>query len=173
LIVFGAVTRHLSFTKAAAELMVTQAAVSRQIQTAEDHLGVRLFDRLYREIKFTPEGTNLFNAASMGLGHLANVSDSLRREIDDVDITISSSVTVASYWLMARIAKFRAKFPNVDVRLVASTKVRDLSTTGLNLTVRYGKGTWPDVEMGLMFNNDIFPVCTPLYLEKHGPLQSA
>ena len=97
LIVFEAVTRHLSFTKAAAELMVSQAAVSRQIQTAEDHLGVRLFDRLYREIKFTPEGTNLFNAASMGLGHIANVSDSLRREIDDVDITISSSVTVASY----------------------------------------------------------------------------
>ena len=57
---------------------------------------------------------------------------------------------------MARIAKFC-----------------DLSTTGLNLAVRYGKGTWPVVEMGLMFNNDIFRVCAPSYLEKHGPLRSA
>jgi len=170
LIVFEAVARLLSFTKAAAELRVSQAAVSRQVQLLEDNLGVRLFERLYRTIVPTVQGTALFNAVSMGLGHIANTSDELRRKIDTADITISSSVSFASYWLMSRIAKFRAEFPNVDVRLVAYAKVRDLATTGLDFAVRYGKGTWNDVSVDLMFGNEIFPVCSPAYLKKHQPL---
>lgn len=69
---------------------------------------------------------------------------------------------------MARIAKFRAEFPNVDVRLVASAKVRDLSATGIDLAVRYGMGPWDNVISDRMFGNDIFPVCSPQYLEAVG-----
>ena len=172
LVVFEAVARHLSFTKAAKELRVSQAAVSRQVQLAEDHLGVRLFDRLYREIKLTAQGRALFDAVSMGLGHIAHVAEELRREIDFADITISSSVTFASYWLMSRIAKFRAQFPDIDVRLVASARVRDLATTGLDFAVRYGRGSWPGADTDLMFGNDIIPVCAPSYLKAHGKLRT-
>lgn len=172
LVVFEAVARHQSFTKAARELRVSQAAVSRQVQVAEDHLGVRLFDRLYREIKLTGPGQALFDAVSMGLGHIAHVAEELRRQMDFADITISSSVTFASYWLMSRVAKFRAQFPEIDVRLVASAKVRDLATTGLDFAVRYGRGSWPGAAADLMFGNDIIPVCAPAYQKIHGPFRT-
>lgn len=171
LIVFEAVARHQSFTKAAAELQVSQAAVSRQIQLMESYLGVRLFERHYRAIELTRQGTMMANAVSMSLSHIAHVTDDIRQQTSvDADIVISSSVSFASYWLMSRIAKFRAQFPNVNVHLVAYAKLRDLSSTGLNFAVRFGKGTWEGVSADLMFGNEIFPVCSPRYLEKYGPI---
>lgn len=170
LVVFEAVARHLSFTEASRELRVSQAAVSRQVQLAEDHLGVRLFDRLYRQIKLTAQGQTLFNAVSMGLEHIAGAAEGLRREIDRADISISSSVSFASYWLMSRIATFRAAFPDIDVRLVASARVRDVAASDVDFAVRYGRGTWPGVTADFMFGNDIFPVCAPSFLAEHGPL---
>lgn len=87
--------------------MVTQAAVSRQIQVAEDSLGIRLFDRQHRKIKLTESGVSLFNSISMGFEHIARTCDEIRIDEGSADITISSSVTFASSWLMSRIAKFR------------------------------------------------------------------
>ena len=170
LVVFEAVARHLSFTLAAKELRVSQAAVSRQVQILEDRFGTPLFTRLYRAIELTPEGREFHKAVSVGLGHIANAADEVRREQDRADVTVSSSVTFASYWLMSRIAKFRAQCPEVDIRLVASAKVRDLTATGIDLAVRYGRGTWPDVTADLMFGNESFPVCAPAYLKHHGPV---
>jgi len=171
LIVFEAVARHQSFTKAATELQVSQAAVSRQIQLIESYLGVRLFERHYRAIELTRQGAMMANAVSISLGHIAHVTDDIRRQTStDADIMISSSVSFASYWLMSRIAKFRAEFPSVNVHLAAYAKLRDLSATGLNFAVRFGKGTWEGVTADRMFGNEILPVCSPRYLEKHGPI---
>ena len=171
LIVFEAVARQQSFTNAAAELMVSQAAVSRQVQVAEDALGVKLFDRQHRKIQLTQPGTFLFNSITMGLEHIARTCDEIRIGEKAADITISSSVTFASFWLMSRIAKFRAQFPGVDVSLVASAKVRDLGTSGLDFAIRYGKGAWPNAKVDFMFGNDIFPVCSPAYYETHQPMK--
>ncbi len=173
LVVFEAVARHLSFTAAADELKVSQAAVSRQVNVLEQHFGVSLFDRLHRTIKLTRQGEALDKAVSVGLEHIASAADALRREQENSDITVSSSVTFASYWLMSRIAKFRAQFPDVDIRLVASAKVANLGATGIDLAVRYGRGQWPGVEASFMFGNEIMPVCAPGYLEAHGPLNNA
>ena len=94
LIVFEAVARHQSFTKAATELQVSQAAVSRQIQLIESYLGVRLFERHYRAIELTHQGTMMANAVSISLGHIAHVTDDIRRQTStDADIMISSSVS--------------------------------------------------------------------------------
>ncbi|MEK9671183.1 MAG: LysR substrate-binding domain-containing protein [Rhodospirillaceae bacterium] len=169
LIAFEAVARHQSFTKAAAELLVSQAAVSRQIQIAEDSLGVKLFVRHHRKIELTRQGSALFNAASMGLEHIAHTCEEMRMGEERADITVSSSVTFASFWLMSRIAKFRAEQPEVDVRMVASPRVRDLGLSGIDFAVRYGSGNWPNTAADLMFENDIFPVCSPAYLDIHGP----
>ncbi len=170
LVVFEAAARCLSFTDAAKELSVTQAAVSRQIRLLEDHIGTVLFHRLHRAIALTARGEEFQQAVTIGLEHIAHAADDIRSESDGADITISSSVTFASYWLMARIAKFRAQFPDVDVRLVASAKVRDLGPTGIDLAVRYGKGAWDNVSSDHMFGNDIFPVCSPSYLEESNGL---
>ena len=172
LVVFEAAARHLSFTRAAEELRVSQAAVSRQIQLIEDHFGVPLFRRLYRAVELTPEGQTLQSAVAVGLEHIARGADEIRSLRDGADITISCSVTFASYWLMSRIAKFRAEFPDVDIRLVASAKVKDLAITGIDFAVRYGRGSWPNVTADYMFGNEIFPACAPRYLETHGPLDT-
>ena len=171
LVVYECAARHLSFTRAAEELRVTQAAVSRQVQLLEAHLGVRLFERRHRAIELTPQGQHFQQAVSIGLAHVASAADELRRELDTADVTISSSVTFASYWLMSRIAKFRAQFPEVDVRLVASAKARDLATTGIDLAIRYGRGEWPGAVADKMFENEIFPVCAPSYLGERAPLE--
>lgn len=165
LVAFEAAARHTSFTRAAEEFGLTQAAVSRHIQILEDHLGVTLFHRRHRSVSLTAAGEHLFRAVSIGLGHIASAVDELVQERDAADVTVSCSVTFASYWLMARIAKFRAQYAEIDIRLVASAKARDLGASGIDMAIRYGRGGWDGVTAERLFGNDVFPVCAPSYLE--------
>src|SRR5919108_4700152 len=146
LVVFEAAARHLNFTRAAQELNVTQAAVSRQIQILEDHLGTQLFQRQPRALKLTVPGLRLFKSVTMSLEHIANTVMDIRRVGPKADVTIATSVTFASYWLMAHIAKFRAVNPDIELKVVASAPVSDLAAAGIDLAVRYGSGKWPGVE---------------------------
>ncbi|MEM7223173.1 MAG: transcriptional regulator GcvA [Pseudomonadota bacterium] len=166
LVMFEAAARHLNFTKAAKELRVTQAAVSRQIQLLEDHLGIDLFRRMPRDLQLTPAGHRFQAAVTMGLEHIANTASELRRFRRGDEVTISTSVTFASYWLMSRVAKFRAANPEVELRLVASAPVSDLAAAGIDLAVRYGKGDWPGAEAIHLMDNEVFPVCAPGYLNQ-------
>ena len=170
LVVFEAAARHLNFTRAAAELSVTQAAVSRQIQGLEAHLGVALFHRGHRTLKLTRDGARLHKAVTMGLEHIADTAAEIGRVRNPWEVTVSSSVTFASYWLMSRVAKFRAAHPEVELRLVASAPVSDLVSAGIDLAVRYGRGAWPGMEAIHLLDNEIFPVCAPSYLNGRPPL---
>ncbi len=170
LVVFEAAARHLNFTRAAQELSVTQAAVSRQIQILEDHLGALLFQRMPRALRLTPAGTHLFKSVTMSLEHIAATVMDIRRVGPKADVTVATSVTFASYWLMAHIAKFRAVNPDVELKVVASAPVSNLAAAGIDLAVRYGSGRWPGVEAIHLLDNEIFPVCAPNYLEGHKPL---
>ena len=165
LVVFEAAARHMNFTRAARELEVTQSAVSRQIQLLEDHLGIALFQRQSRGLVLTREGERLHRAVAMGLEHIANVAADLRRNRGPGELTVATSVTFASYWLMARIAKFRAAHPEIELRLYASAPVYDLPAEGIDIAVRYGAGEWPGVEATRLFGDEIWPVCSPRYLE--------
>ena len=173
LTIFEAAGRHRNFTAAARELNVTQAAVSRQVQVLEEHLDVKLFIRLHRGLEFTEPGRQLHEAVSMGLGHIANAVGDLRPDTASAAVTISSSVTFASYWLLSRIAKFRAQFPDVDIQLVAAAKVRDLAATGIDFAVRYGDGHWLNVASDKLFGNETIPVCAPDYLDQSAPSSGA
>ena len=170
LVVFEAAARHLNFTKAARELGVTQAAVSRQIQLLEDHLGASLFYRRPRALKLTREGQQLLKAVTIGLEHIANTAVDIRRRQDSSEVTVASSVTFASYWLMTRVAKFRAAYPEIELRLVASAPVSDLAVAGIDIAIRYGAGRWPGVEAVHLLDNEVFPVCSPGYLEGREPI---
>ncbi len=163
LVVFEAAARHLNFTRAAKELGVTQAAVSRQMQLLEEHLGIQLFQRSPRSLKLTAGGQRLHKAVTMGLEHIAGTAAELRRNGPQADLTVSSSVTFASYWLMSRVAKFRAAHPEIELKLVASAPVSDLASAGVDLAVRYGAGRWPGVRSTRLMDNEIFPVCAPSY----------
>jgi LysR family transcriptional regulator, glycine cleavage system transcriptional activator len=173
LLVFEAAARHLNFTRAAQELSVTQAAVSRQIQIIEEHLGTLLFHRMPRALKLTPAGTHLSKSVTMGLEHIASTVTDIRRVGSKADVTIATSVTFASYWLMAHIAKFRALNPDIELKVVASAPVSNLAAAGIDLAVRYGTGAWPGVEVIHLLDNAIFPVCAPSYLQGRKPLRTA
>ena len=164
LVVFEAAARHHNFTRASEELQVTQSAVSRQIQLLEDHLGTSLFQRRSRGLELTPEGERLHRAVAMGLEHIANVAADIRRHRTPGELTIATSVTFASYWLMARLANFRAAHPEIELRLVASSPVYDLTAAGIDLAICYGEGKWPGVEAVRLFDDEIWPVCAPRYL---------
>ena len=169
LITFEAAGRHLNFTHAGSELNVTQAAVSRQIKVLEEDLGLALFNRLHRGLELTTEGRHLHTSVTMGLEHIANTANELRTGSRTAGITISCSVTFASYWLLARIASYRNHYPDTDIKLLAAAKVRDLIAKNVDLAVRYGKGNWGNVVADHLFDNYVFPVCSPTYLDKHGP----
>lgn len=171
LVVFEAAARHLNFTHAAKELGVTQAAVSRQIQTLEHYFGTTLFRRQPRALQLTPAGRRFQTAVTMGLEHIANTAMDLVRSKGTGDVTVSTSVTFASYWLMSRVAKFRVFHPEVELRLVASAPVSDLVIAGIDLAVRYGRGRWPNVDSISLLDNEVFPVCAPSYLKGKEPLR--
>ncbi len=170
LVTFEAAARHRNFTRAADELGVTQAAVSRQIRSLEDHLGVAVFRRAPKGLQLTRDGRRLYQAVTMGLEHIAATAADIRRVRGDAEVTVSTSVTFASYWLMSRIAKFRAAYPDIELRLVASAPVANMAVAGIDLAVRYGDGRWPGVEATHLLDNEVFPVCTPGYLEGRPPL---
>src|SRR5262245_2343046 len=171
LVVFEAAARLMNFTRAAQELSVTQAAVSRQIQLLEDHLGTQLFQRQPRALKLTLAGHRLHKAVTMSLEHIANTVVDLRRIGPKADVTVATSVTFASYWLMAHIAKFRAANPEIELKVVASAPVSDLAAAGIDLAIRYGSGKWPGVQAIHLMDNEVFPVCSPDYLEGRKPLR--
>ncbi len=164
LVVFEAAARHRNFTRAAEELEVTQSAVSRQIQLLEEHLGTPLFKRQPRGLVLSEEGQRLQRAVTMGLEHIANVSADIRRKRGPDELTIATSVSFASYWLMARMANFRASHPEIELRLVASSPIIDLTASGIDLAIRFGDGEWPGVETVRLFDDEIWPVCAPSYL---------
>jgi LysR family transcriptional regulator, glycine cleavage system transcriptional activator len=172
LVTFECAARLLNFTRAAEELGVTQAAVSRQIKNLEQHIGRPLFIRAERRLSLTPAGAKLKDAVAYGLGHIAGAITGVRRVSAANAVSVAASVTFSSYWLMSRVAQFRAQHPGVDLRLVATANARQRSDE-CDLAIRYGHGDWQGMDAHHMFDNDVFPVCAPAYLARHRKKQGA
>jgi LysR family glycine cleavage system transcriptional activator len=164
LVVFEAAARHLNFTRAAEELSVTQAAVSRQMRILEEHIGRALFVRSDRRVTLTPAGARLKEAVGIGLGHIASAVADIARRRAPSEVTVAASVSFSSYWLMSRVAQFRAQYPEINLRLVALARAREAANAEADLAIRYGSGRWPGMTAHHLFDNDIFPVCAPGYL---------
>lgn len=164
MVVLEAAGRLLNFTRAGEELGLTQSAVSRQIQLLEEHLGAPMFQRQGRNLQLTRDGARLHRAVTMGLGHIADTAVDIRRHRGTGELTVASSVTFANYWLMARLAQFRSQNPEIELRLVASTRLHDLVAAGVDIAIRYGSGNWEGLEAIRIFDNEIWPVCAPAYL---------
>jgi len=172
LVAFEAVARHLSVTQAAGELCLTQAAVSRKTRTLEDDLGVRLFQRLHRGLRLTPEGERLQAAVSASLERMAETSDHLRQRGRSAQVTVATSVAFATFWLMPRIPAFREAHPGIELRLTAHDPHVDPVREGVDAAIRYGHGDWPGLATTRLFADEIFPVCSPAYLRAHPGLTS-
>lgn len=164
LVVFEAAARHLSFTRAAGELSVTQAAVSRRMQALEHDLGFQLFRRTHRRLELTPQGHELFETVSQSLRHIAETAERLSRTDDRNRVSIAANNSVAFLWLRSRLARYMQDFPEVDVQLVATDRLHDFQEDGMDLAIRYGAGKWAETDATLLFEEEVFPVCAPAYL---------
>src|SRR5512145_2646961 len=133
---FEAAARLLSFTAAAAELFLTQSAVSRQVQQLEEQLGVKLFERRTRALALTEAGTQYYRQVSAALNQLREATAAVRANTTQI-VRVTTTVTFASLWLVPRLAAFQAKHGDVSVHVVADNSVRDLERLALDVAIRY------------------------------------
>ncbi|MBU1236601.1 MAG: LysR family transcriptional regulator [Gammaproteobacteria bacterium] len=158
---FDAAARHLSFTRAAAELSLTQSAISRQVQTLEVQLGVRLFVRGVRKLTLTAEGEHLHRAAAQALADLAEVCAGLRAGQRRPRVTVSAAISIAALWLVPRLGSFQERHPDVDVRLSADNRSVDLAREEVDIALRYGPPELMPPGAALLFDEVVFPVAAP------------
>jgi DNA-binding transcriptional LysR family regulator len=168
---FEAAARTLSFTLAAKELFLTQSAVSRQIQSIEEGLGVALFERRHRALALTEAGQIMQRAVLDCLQRLRDATTSVRAINALRQVSVTTTPGFASLWLIPRLAKFTASHPHVDVRVSATLEVLDLERAGIDVAVRF----CPTSEgMGKpLFEEAVVPVCAPALLKsKLAPLNT-
>ena len=162
---FEAAARLLSFTKAGAELHLSQSAGSRQIQELEDQLGVSLFERRHRALELTASGQALYAASAQVLATMRSVTDRLRATRSRRTLSVTTTQAFASLWLIPRLAGFTRKHPELDVRISAETRVLDLERDGLDLAIRHGPATLAGSDAVRLFGERVFPVCSPKLLK--------
>ncbi|HEY9548341.1 MAG TPA: LysR substrate-binding domain-containing protein [Kiloniellaceae bacterium] len=167
---FEAAGRLLSMALAAAELNVTPSAVSRQIQTLEEDLGVALFRRMTRRIALTEEGTSLHQVVSRALAELIREAERLRSHEVTPWLTISTSVSFASKWFAPRLHRLMSRLPEVDIRLEVSDLNVDLNDGRVDAALRYGVGTYPGAATERILEETMSPVCSPDYRSRIGGL---
>lgn len=169
---FEAVARHLSITRAAEELNVTQAAVSHQIKALEERMGVMLFRRHNKGLLLTKEGQAMVKPLTRAFDLISDATTLiLNSDVQILKVAMLSSF--ASGWLMPRIEKFYRQYPNIDIRIMVTNKDFDLLKAGdVDLELRYGDGKWPDVESQKLLPEEIFPVCSPDLLKGDIPLEN-
>ncbi|MEM5456299.1 LysR substrate-binding domain-containing protein [Paraburkholderia rhynchosiae] len=168
LIEFEAVARLGSFTLAANEIGVTQAAVSRQIRELEDGLGVRLFHRLHRSNILTSEGEALYNIVSTSLRNIAGGLDRLSRGSEPQELVLATTAAFSHFRLLTKLSGLRELMPHLTIRLTTQMFMADLRQKEIDVAVRYGDGKWQDGTSFLLFEEEVFPVCSPQWLEAHG-----
>jgi DNA-binding transcriptional LysR family regulator len=163
---FEAAARHLSFTRAADELSVTQAAVSHQVKALEDQLGVKLFRRITRGLRLTDEGQALLPELRDAFDRMAGAVARLGRQSAQGRLTVSLLTTFALLWLVPRLPRFNALHPEIEVSLLATPHVVDFAREDVDVTIRYGRRQWPGLRRDKLFDDELTPLCGSAWLER-------
>ncbi|QHF45159.1 LysR family transcriptional regulator [Pseudomonas sp. S35] len=170
LLPFEAAARLCSFSRAADELHITQAAVSRQIRGLEDNLGVKLFYRRNRAVSLTQEGRDLARVVSDALHSIGDSAALLRAAPHSDRVVLLCQLCEAFYWLMPRLSSFHQQYPHFDIQVVTST--RPLTEFNTHFDVALQSSRRPSGAHPLMFTaaDEVFPVCSPAYFTARQPL---
>src|SRR5215471_1514243 len=168
---FEVAARHLSFTKAAAELNVTHSAVSHQIKALEEWLGSPLFRRVNRGLVLTDAGQAYLKPVRDSFERLGEATRRLRVRERTGPLTVSIMPSFAAKWLVPRLRRFRERHPDIDVRISASSQLTDFAREDVDICIRYGRGVWPDVDIELLMRESMFPVASPRLIEGPVPLK--
>lgn len=163
---FEAAARHLSVTLAAGELNVTPGAVSLQIRDLEQSLGVRLFDRLPRQIRLTVDGEGYFKAMRSAFRLMREATDELLARARPATLSISCTPTFAAQWLVPRLPNFEERLPGVDIRISASNRLVDFARDGVDIAIRHGFGRYEGLVSERLLDDDLVPVIAPALRER-------
>ena len=162
---FEAVVRHSGFSAAAQELGVSQSAISQHVKTLEEWLGQELLVRGARRSRPTPEGEQLAQAISDGLGRISNVCSSLRdKRRSDRTIVISSLPGFAFNWLFSRLLHFDIAHPELSISIATDTGEHAYTGADSDIGIRYGRGDFPGLTAEHLMGEHLFPVCAPSLL---------
>ena len=168
---FEAAARHLSFTKAARELHVTQAAISHQIRALEDWLGMPLFKRQNRSLLLTDAGQAYLPAMREAFDRINDATQALHQRDQRGELVVSTFTSFAAKWLLPRLGRFTTAHPEIEVRLAISDEIVDFTTEAVDVGVRYGQGLWKGVQMDRLMTEVVFVVCSPKLLVGEHPLR--
>ena len=164
---FEATARHMSFAEAAKELSLTPSAVSYQVRSLEDRLGVTLFERLNRAIVLTEEGQALFPDIREAFARMRVAVDRLSADTPANVLVVSTGPSFAAKWLSPRLFSFIDDHPEIEVRISASLKLVDFTREGVDVGIRFGPGNYPGLEALRLMGDEITVMASPAFLEAH------
>lgn len=169
---FEAAARHLSFSKAAAELNVTPAALSYQIRTLEEYLGIKLFRRLHRAVVLTDAGQLCFPGVRTGFENFDEAMSRLRRAAATPTLQVAIGPAFAAKWLAPRLYRFLERHPDIDTRIIAGFSQTDLNREPIDVALRYGTGNYPGMYVEKLLDESFIPMCSPQLCAGTPPLDT-
>jgi LysR family glycine cleavage system transcriptional activator len=158
---FEAAARHMSFTDAAEELSVTQAAISHQVRGLEQRLGLKLFVRRNRSLLLSEAGQAYLPAVRSAFDQLNEATEKLLQKDRGGHLTVTTTSSFAVKWLVPRLGGFQRANPEIDVRVSTGTSLVDFSREDVDIGIRYGRGQWPNLTAERLVAEDVMPVCAP------------
>lgn len=171
---FEAAARHLSFTRAATDLCLTQGAVSQQIKQLEERLGFRLFQRHIRRLELTDEGKGLSTVVRSALCEIDETIKRLQATSGESVLTVSAGSSFSMNWLIPRLGQFREQHPDIDVRIQSVDDAIDLRAQDhdIDVMIRFSRGDYPDLHVTELMREKVFVVCSPSIINVRKPLHS-
>ena len=162
---FEAAARHMSFTRAAAELNVSQAAVSQQIKLLEQRLGEMLFRRRHRGLALTDIGQAYLPSVRAAFDRLERATEQLFESGGARVLSVRVSTSLATLWLVPRLSLFQAAHPAIEVHLITAKHYDEFTGENVHMEIRHGHGEWSGMRADLLLGEELFPVCHPSLLE--------
>jgi len=170
--IFVVAARHLSFTAAANEMNLTQSAVSHRICGLEEELGIRLFTRLTRRLELTAQGRLLAQRVELAIGQIDRSVVDLANSPDASPLKVTMLSSVATHWLIPRLARMQCKHLDFEVQVIADPHLLDLRARGIDLAIRFGRTPHPGYAGTRLMSDCVLPVCTPDLLRQYGSISS-
>ncbi|TAJ92804.1 MAG: transcriptional regulator GcvA [Reyranella sp.] len=162
---FEAAARHMSFTDAAEELSVTQAAISHQVRGLEQRLGLKLFVRRNRSLLLSEAGQAYLPSVRAAFDQLNEATEKLLQKDKGGNLTVTTTSSFAVKWLVPRLGGFQRSHPEIDVRISTGTSLVDFSREDVDIGIRYGRGQWSNLAAERLVVEDVMPVCAPSLLK--------
>lgn len=164
---FEAAARHLSFSKAADELCVTQAAVSKQVNLLEEYLGQRLFNRKGRTVALTDAGQQFSQAVSMGLSYIADTADQLKSAESGRRVSVAMRLAFATQFMASKLSSLQTQHPDIELNILTTEQNPTTLLDSADMAIVLGHEPQPSIHADFLFSEEVFPVCSAAYLEQH------